>query len=127
MSHFPSFLQHWIETQISSGTMSLKWPFTMLHRVPRTLKPSPDTHKIIFTPSGRDQRPTRGKKEITHPLIPYPHIAVMAGGKAVSIFFIPFDLGGTRCKEKSGKKAAALGAFGSRAEHSQESWIMSSG
>lgn len=99
----------------------------MLPRVPRTLKTSPGIHKVIFTPSARDQRPTREKKEITHPLIPYPHITVMAGGKAVSIFFIPFDLGGTRCKEKSGKKAAALSAFGSRVEHSQGSWIMSSG
>lgn len=33
-----------------------------------------------------------GRQEITHPLVPYPHIPVMTGGEAISIFFIPFDL-----------------------------------
>lgn len=31
-------------------------------------------------------------KKITYPLVPYPYIPVMTGGKAISVFFIPFDL-----------------------------------
>lgn len=33
-----------------------------------------------------------GREEITHPLVPYPHVPIMTGGEAISIFFIPFDL-----------------------------------
>lgn len=50
----------------------------------------------------------------------------MAGGKVVGILFIPFDLGGTSCKEKQrgGKWLPALNA--SEAEgHVQGSWIPS--
>ena len=35
---------------------------------------------------------SEGKKKITYPLVPYPYIPVMTGGKAISVFFIPFDL-----------------------------------
>lgn len=76
----------------------------MLPRVPRTLKTSPGIHKVIFTPSARDQRPTRGKKEITHPLIPYPHITVMAGGKAVSIFLFHLTWEAPAAKKNQGRK-----------------------
>ena len=32
------------------------------------------------------------EKEITYPLVPYPYIPVVTGGKAICVFLIPFDL-----------------------------------
>lgn len=43
----------------------------------------------------RSQHPlrTRGRgTALTHPLVPYPNVPVVTGGKAISVFFIPFDL-----------------------------------
>ena len=66
------------------------------------------------------------EKEITYPLVPYPYIPVVTGGKAISVFLIPFDLWGTRCKAKSGEESCCPQRLRNRVELIQGSWIMSS-
>lgn len=91
---------------MSLGTAILKWQFAQCAGHPGLSR-----WVLLLTASsshprgGTKDQLGQGREEITHPLVPYPHIPVMTGGEAISIFFIPFDLWGTGCKEKSGEES----------------------